>query len=291
MQARRPARRARPMRCGTAGRSPLSGARGEFVAFNLLVETTGGPVKQITVAGPGVFARSAGARLDGCSRHFPGLVRARWRVVSEICVPIKGAFDIPSADNAVPGQRCQSVYIEVLVPKGIVPGKYAGSVAVTAAGGPPVTVPVELTVNSLTLPDRLSFDISLNGYGTVGGPFGLDDRTEAYRALEREYHRMAHAHRETLVLLGYSHSGTVTSNYAPPLEGAGAGLRVRDWSAWDTQFGPYLDGSAFKDLPRKGVPVSHFYLPFHEAWPVDIRSHYAYKPPLRNTRPLSPSTR
>ena len=28
-----------------------------------------------------------------------------------------------------------------------------------------------------------------------------------------------------------------------------------DWPAWDRRFGPLLDGSAFADLPRKGVPV------------------------------------
>ena len=28
-----------------------------------------------------------------------------------------------------------------------------------------------------------------------------------------------------------------------------------DWSAWDRRFGPLLDGSAFADLPRKGVPL------------------------------------
>src|SRR5439155_7408872 len=119
-------------------------------------------------------------------------------------------------------------------------------------------------------------DISLNPYGTVGHLFGIDDRTPEYRALEREYHRMAHAHRATLAVLGYSHGGNVSTNYAPPLEGEGANMRVSDWSSWDAQFGPYLDGSAFADLPRKGVPISHFYLPFHEAWPSDIRAHYRY---------------
>jgi hypothetical protein len=131
------------------------------------------------------------------------------------------------------------------------------------------------------MPDTLSFDVSLNTYGTVGGPFGLDDRTETYRNLEREYHRMAHAHRSTLAPLGYSHSGNVTSNYAPKTAGDGADLRITDWSSWDAQFGPYLDGSAFKGLPRDGVPLTHLYTPFHEAWPVDINAHYHYTPTVR----------
>src|SRR5437660_156862 len=47
-----------------------------------------------------------------------------------------------------------------------------------------------------------------------------------------------------------------------------------DWSAWDRRFGPLLDGSAFSDLPRKGVPIECFYLPLHENWPAPINSNY-----------------
>jgi len=130
----------------------------------------------------------------------------------------------------------------------------------------------------VTLPDTLSFDVSLNAYGTVGHLFGVDHRTPEYDRLEREYHRMAHLHRATLALLGYSHSGNISPNYAPPLAGRGKEAHVADWSRWDAKFGPLLDGSAFADLPRGNIPVSHLYLPFHEAWPADIRAHYRYRP-------------
>ena len=47
-----------------------------------------------------------------------------------------------------------------------------------------------------------------------------------------------------------------------------------DWSSWDRRFGPLLDGSAFADLPRKGVPVECFYLPLHENWPSPMEGNY-----------------
>ncbi len=47
-----------------------------------------------------------------------------------------------------------------------------------------------------------------------------------------------------------------------------------DWSAWDRRFGPLLDGSAFSDLPRKGVPLDCFYLPLHENWPSLMQGNY-----------------
>ena len=43
---------------------------------------------------------------------------------------------------------------------------------------------------------------------------------------------------------------------------------------WDRRFGPYFDGTAFDDLPRKGVPLECFYLPLHENWPTTIAGHY-----------------
>ena len=62
-----------------------------------------------------------------------------------------------------------------------------------------------------------------------------------------------------------------------------------DWSAWDKRFGPLLDGSAFADLPRKGVPIECLYLPLHENWPTPIEPNYngdywadrAFKPEYR----------
>lgn len=259
----------------------LFGARNEFVSFNLMVGIAKQPQKNITVSALAPFQS-----VDGKTTWKPlsSLFRD-WYVndggwFPEDCVPLSSSFDIPNSDNNVPGQRYQTVTVDLLVPRDVAPGVYSSSITVSAEKSLPIKVPIVITVNRLTLPDNLAFDISLNTYGTLGGPFGLDDRTPAYRALEREYHRMAHLHRSTLAALGYSHTGSTSTNYAPPVEGAGANMHVRDWSSWDQQFGPYLDGSAFADLPRKGVPITHFYLPFHEAWPVDIRSHYKYTPTI-----------
>lgn len=263
------------------GKVLLDSARNEFVGFQLLVEALQLPSKPITVTLPARFQSADGKRMmvPKCELFRDWYVKeGNW--FPEVCLPLSGPFAIPAADNAVPNQRNQSLTVDLLVPREALPGLYRGTITVTVAGSGPLNVPVELTVNTLTLPDRLGFDISLNTYGTVGGPFGLDDRTPEYRALEREYHRMAHRHRSTLAVLGYSHTGNISTNYAPPLLGKGGALLVSDWSAWDAQFGPYLDGSAFADLPRKGVPVTHLYLPFHEAWPVDIRDHYRYQPTI-----------
>ncbi len=271
-------RRGNPVWDGKAVR--LFAARDEIVAFNLLVESAAGGTQGITLRTPESLAGSAGAIRPTVSVFREWYVRdGEW--FPEACVPLTVDFDIPAADNHVTGQKNQSILVELLVPADAKPGLYIGEIGVTA-NGKIDRVPLRLEVNSLILPNTLSFDISLNTYGTVGGPFGIDDRTPEYRALERDYHRLAHAHRSTLAPLGYSHSGRVSSNYAPPLMGDGAQMRISDWSSWDAQFGPYLDGSAFKGLPRDGVPITHLYTPFHEAWPADINKHYRYTPTIRD---------
>src|SRR6185437_13724232 len=50
--------------------------------------------------------------------------------------------------------------------------------------------------------------------------------------------------------------------------------RRLDWSAWDRRFGAYLDGTAFDDMPRRGVPLECFYLPLHENWPSTMADNY-----------------
>jgi hypothetical protein len=255
----------------------LNAARNEIVAFHLAVENLK-PEHLLVAVKPQIGFEGPG----GGWRSRPAVFR-EWYVKDgdwhpEVCVPHAGPERIPAEDNGVPGQRNQSFLIEFHVPRTAAPGTYRSWISIEPVGGEPQRIPLEVEVNGLTLPDTLSFDVSLNTYGTVGRHFGIDDRTEEYRALETAYHRLAHAHRTTFAPLGYSHTGTTSTNYAPPLEGEGADRKVKDWSAWDRQFGAYLDGSAFAGLPREGVPLTHLYLPFNEAWPTDIRQHYRYTP-------------
>ena len=72
-----------------------------------------------------------------------------------------------------------------------------------------------------------------------------------------------------LNVVPYHQSGNVEAGWAPRWN---AGRF--DWSAWDRRFGPYFDGSAFADMPRRGVPQACFYLPLNENWPTPIAGNY-----------------
>ncbi|MCX6358445.1 MAG: DUF4091 domain-containing protein [Armatimonadetes bacterium] len=265
-----------------SGAVHLRAARGEVVAFQLLLDAQRGPVSGVSVQ----VAPDLKPERGGPLHALRSWVSRLWSVkgnkwAPEYCVPLTGAFDIPWRANKVHGQRFQSVFVELLAPANAPPGLYRAEVEVRH-GADTARLPVLMELNSLRMPDAPRFDVSLNTYGPVSRAWRLPDESPRALALEREFHRMAHLHRATLASLGYSHGGDVTAGYAPPVAGTGADLRVTDWSAWDARWGPYLDGRAFDGLPRGRTPVTHLYLPIHEAWPADIRADYAFKASTRD---------
>jgi hypothetical protein len=249
----------------------LTGARNEFVAFQLGVETA---KAEVSVAQP-LFAAS---RLPQVFAKTGAIqIYREWLVPDEkgewypdALVPVSISFD-----QAVPGQKVQLFWVDIFIPHDAAPGKHTGRLAVRAEG---VTreIPVEIEVLPLRLPDKLNFVVDLNCYSGVDSGLRAQRGTPEYRAIEHAYYRVAHLNRGNLDILGYSHNGTTVADHTPPLTGEGAATRVADWSAWDAHFGPILSGAAFADLPRASQPVAALYLPFFENWPGDLRRSYKF---------------
>lgn len=260
-------RRGNPVWEGGTSTVRLAGARNEFVAFQLCVEAISGKATNIRVA-PRDLTGPNGARIPA---HRVRLLQD-WYVrdgewFPEVGRPLEGNFNIPDARNGIAGQRNQSLLVELYVPHNTPAGTYQGALEVVAEGVSRFQVPLQLRVHGFTLPNSLAFAVDLNAYGPPGDA-----------EMELQFQRMAHEHRATLNILGYSQAGRATEGYVPPLEGSGKSIRVKDWSEFDRRFGRYFDGSAFADLPRASVPLRHTYLPFCEGWPSDIRQHYRYQP-------------
>ena len=261
----------------------LTGARNEFVAFHLAVEGPNLSGVHIAMDKP-LFASN---KLPEIFRTGAVQLYREWFVpddkqtteprpwYADPLVPLDGPFDIPARDNGVPGQTVQPVFVDIYIPHDAAPGKHTGRLSVKAPGLQR-QIAVEVEVLPFSLPDKLNFVVDLNCYSGVNSGYRLQRGTPEYRALEVAYHRMAHLNRTNLDVLGYSHVGTVDPDHAPRLTGEGAATRISDWSAWDAHFAPILDGSAFRDLPRAGVPVPAIYLPFFENWPGDLRASYKF---------------
>src|SRR5262245_20488440 len=258
----------------------LSGARNEFVAFQLAIESTVNAI-EVGMTKP-LFAE---CRLPPVLQKT-GAIRLfrEWFVPDEKNTgpdrPWYADALIPwgqvSASNGVPGQTVQVVFVDVYIPHDAPVGVHKGAINVRADPALDREIAVNVEVLPFALPDDLSFVVDLNGYGGVNSGYDTRRGTPEDRKLLHAYHRLAHLNRGNLDILGYSHSGSVEPDMTPVLEGEGAVTRVTSWADFDAHFGPLLDGSAFADLPRGSVPVTNIYLPFFENWPGDLRKSYKY---------------
>src|ERR1035437_876235 len=267
----------------------LSGARNEFVAFQVAVESKT-PVKDIAVTVdqplfaecklPPVFQKNGAVQLyrEWMVPDDKDISAARpW--YPDPLIPLSGTFDLPAADNGVPHQRVQPVFVDIYIPQDAAPGAHHGNIAVRAGGRLVRNIPVDVEVLPFALPDHLNFIVDLNAYGGVNSGYDIPRGTPEYRKLLQAYHRVAHLNRANLDILGYSHSGSTEPDQTPPLAGEGAGTKVASWKDWDAHYGPLVSGSAFADLPRASVPVPIIYLALFENWPGDLRKTYQWNIP------------
>jgi hypothetical protein len=230
------------------GRSiSLSAARGEHVGFEIAVDV----------------AQPRPVRLEGAGWAASRVLQVG--TTYDPLVPVTGDIS---------GKAL--FHVERYVPKSTAPGvqKLALDLKI---GDAQVSIPVELRVHSATIPDELSFQVSLNAYGSPGDDSGDKPGSPAFLELERSFHRLAHEHRATLAIVPYSHRGFLQWCTAPEIKRTGTAVEVTSWAAFDARYGPYFDGSAFKGLPRDGIPMGHLYWPMHENWPLPINDYYSYR--------------
>lgn len=270
----------------------LQAAANEVVSWQVIVACGAAPRRGVRVRLGDLRGEGNGGSIAaGNARLFrlwyiaspPPAAAARWH--GDACLPLAApfaeTFDVPAADNAVPGQVCQAVWADIHVPRDTPPGEYRGTIAVETAALPaaPALLPLRLTVLPLTLPDTPSFPVELNCYGGLAAFAGVGEDDPRAAETEWRFHRLAREHRLNLNSLPYRQNGRVERSLCPLLEGDGASLRVADWTPFDTRLGPLLDGSAFTPAkgylgPGAGMPVSHLYLPLNENWPLPLAKWY-----------------
>ena len=229
----------------------LQAARNEFVAFQLLIrspKTFNAATVQPELVFDGVPGKAIKVELG---RYHP--VATKLGPLPDPIVPLN---DPRTA--LTPAVKNHSVHVEVYVPHSLAAGEYRGNLIVrSGAAEPSLAVPVVLKVWDFTLPDHLSFLPEMNCYELPPN--------------ERDYYRLAHRHRTVLNRVPYNQRGEIHDGCAPRWDNRRLEL---DWSAWDRRFGPLFDGSAFADLPRKGIPLECFYLPLNESWPSPMDGNY-----------------
>lgn len=285
-------RKANAVYSGKEHKVRVAAARGEIAAFQLAIENVG---KACDVhVGVESLASADDATLRGVHLSRVWYVKAgagdhaRWN--AEYAIPLTAAVDIaardllevdplppshgviqiPPKDNNILNQALQAVYVDIVVPTDAAAGTYKGNIKVKGPDGEAV-LPLEVVVYPVTIPATLNFNPELDCYHSPGGPAG----TKPFF----DYHRVAHYNRCTINEISHTQTGQVWRDMIPVLGGDGATTHVKDWTGYDKRVGPLLDGSAFAHLPRDGVPVRTFYLPFGENWPMPLEGHYQMNRP------------
>ncbi|MEM9364846.1 MAG: hypothetical protein AAGD07_02545 [Planctomycetota bacterium] len=235
----------------------LTAAAGEVVGFQLILRGTGHVAVACTLA-----------QLNCRSDLFRAVyVPAQGRQIPDPLVPLPKTI-------ALRANQDQAVFVDLYVPFEAKPGKHKGQLTVSDGR----VVPIELTVLPVELPRKASFLCEMNGYG-------LPDHVDDYYALQQ----VAYDHRVHANILHYSHRtaapGARKSNLDMRLpsgqrmdnrryDSVEPGATTAHWDDFVAAFGPFLDGSCFRDGHRGPIPAPGFYLTFHESWPLNCRAYF-----------------
>ena len=260
----------------------LFAGRNEFVSFQILLEKNEEDLHKIFVDATDLIGSRERISADRHVRMFKQLYVQRSGVwYPEALAPFGLAgvtpMDLPDTDGLVgSNQRVQSIWVDIFVPHELPPDKYSGRIAILhRTVNKQALLDVELEVGDFTLSDKLHLDVDLMNYGYLNIERGWPDMVidgPRHRQIEQEFFRIAHEHRMSFALIPYNHDGSISKGMTPELAGVGETIRVTDWNSWDERFGPVLSGEAFRDLPRAGEPVGHFFLPYNLMWPSDMRN-------------------
>lgn len=229
----------------------LYAARNEFEPFQIVLRTEGDDV-------PGVDAECSSLRTP----HGDEIASANITIYEEqfmnITRPSSGSGEsglwpdalIPRVDryaherrNAFPFSvirgNNQPLWIDIFVPVNATPGIYSGTVSISREGKVNFSVPIHLTVWAFTLPSTstLKSSFGLNGTALVKQHRGRYTSDEDLYSLTREYARAALLHRISI------HGGSMV----PPKHEFTDGRVHLDWSTYDAEVGPFLDGTALPE--------------------------------------------
>lgn len=243
---------------GSARRADLSAARNEFEPFQVVLRSPA-PIAGVDARIGDLVAEDGGHRID---RRHATVYRVGWLDVE---TPSSEAGDtgewpdplLPRTDPYagerrdafpfdLPAARNQPLWLEVYVPPETPPGAYRGTVEIAVGGAARAAVPVSLEVWPFTLPSTSSLRTSFG----FSGPTALKRHHGSYLG-DDELHELTGRYAEAALRHRISlHGGSM----APP-EPRFDGSRVTvDWTRYDREVGPFLEGTVFgADDPLPGA--------------------------------------
>ena len=148
----------------------LRAARNQVVGFQVIVERlvsslTNMSLSASDLSGPGGDSIDAAENIEFFKLHYVGTGDKYPDPAIPLSSPFASRFDIPSENNE--GGVFQSGWADVYAPDDTTPGKYTGTLTLDFDQlSSPVAIQLEMIVYDTVLPDRPTFFVDLNGYGT-----------------------------------------------------------------------------------------------------------------------------
>ncbi len=260
---------------GTQQRVMLTGCRGGYVSFHLVVKLPSPSYYTLDVAIPD---RTNKVQID-LFREWFHFTDSDRHYYPDALIPVHATYSsrLPEPDNKIPQQTAQAFWVDVYIPPDTRPGILSGR-AQLKAGAKITILPIQLTVLASIIPREDVVTIDHNSYGSswLAQQFAASYQhnpdhwfeSDQFFGLVHAYHRVFYEHRGIFHQLGYGHSGKVAPEFAPVLEGSGRGKHITSWSLYDRHYGPLLDGTAFSGCRRVPRPIPFVYLPINPEWPA-----------------------
>jgi hypothetical protein len=265
---------------GSASSILLEGASDSYVAAQIIVRANGDALAGVNMTASALgdgrghaipaanitFYRQQFINFTGVSESEPGSrpvpknspTADPW--LPDPLIPFIDPYDgsPAGAPFAVTANRNQPVWVDFFIPENTTPGVYTGQITISASGQPTVSVPVQLTVWNLRLPDKnivttyfqAHFDQVINYHRNTyeGNPSSPWRKYDAYtRQLVKRYEELIHTHRLD-TWMDFTAQPVASGQCAVP----------SNWSNYDAAVQPYMDGSYWSD----GVPNTWIDVPF-----------------------------
>lgn len=218
------------------GAIELAAARGECEAAQIAVRSDRAigalTAEAAPLAGPAPLPLTL-YRVDTVELEAPSGPEGAAGAWPDPLVPVRDAFfDQPrrAFPVAVPANRLQAIWVEVCVPRAAAPGRYRGAVRLADGTRRVGEVPVRLQVWPFALPATSTSTVT----------FGLPTRLGTKALGEPDDKVLARALAAALLRHRVSPHGL---SYDPPNGRCSAARCDLDWSAYDAEVGPILDGT------------------------------------------------
>lgn len=239
----------------------LTAAAGEVVSFQALLRGTDDVEIKCTVD-------SSSMRIDMFQAVY---VPVDDRLVPDPLLPLPSKIRLSNDTD-------QAVVVDIYVPFDAKSGKRTGQLTISDGR----KIPIELNILDVQLPKQAAFACEMNGYG-------MPDHVDDFYALQQ----VAYDHRVHANILHYSHNTAAPGSRKSQLDmrlrsgkrmdnkrydAIEPGAKQAYWDDFVEAFGPYLDGSCFREGHRGVIPAPGFYLTFHESWPLHCRSFFNGQP-------------